>query len=191
MANIVEVRVAAFINEDWIYFSSGQIADEYFEGNNRGFTYYTENQPQLIKMAQHAVVNFGSKTVNVYNAVGPTRKKTVHRTTGAVTYTNGQTDTSRMNSSWSFTSDGTQANIWLRGASANPQVNLSPDIDWDYNVTIKNNGEVTVQGYHDGYPNHEIYKRIDSGAPVGILNFNKETLASLFPPMEHSVLITK
>ncbi|KRF39832.1 DUF3238 domain-containing protein [Paenibacillus sp. Soil787] len=190
MANIVEVRVAAFIDNDWIFFSSNSSFHYYFEGNNRGFTYYTENQPSLFKMAQHAVVNFSSKTVQVYNAVGPTRQKSVNFVTGETTYQAGQTDTSKMNSNWSFNSAGTEASIWMRGASSNPQVNLSPDIDWDYNIKVKQNGEVSVQGYHDGYPNHEIYKRVDSGTPIEIYRFNKQTVLSLAAPMEHSMNIT-
>ncbi|MCP1311353.1 DUF3238 domain-containing protein [Paenibacillus tyrfis] len=190
MANIVEVRVAAFIDDAWIHFTTNQSFHIYFEGNNRDFTYWTENQPHLFKMAQHAVVNFSNKTVNVYNAVGPTRQKTLNYITGDVTYQEGQTHTNDMNYNWSFNSDGTEARIWLRGSSENPRVNLAPTIDWDYNVTVKQNGEVTIQGYHDGYPNHEIYKRVDQGTPVEIYRFRKQTLLSLYAPMEHSITKT-
>lgn len=187
MANIVEVRVACFIDDPWILFGTDAVSGRqtWFEGNSRGFTYFTENQLSLFKMAQHVVVNFGSQTVNVYNQVGPTRKKVTESNGTVVSLTAGSTNTNSMQYTTSINSS--EANIWLRGASANPQVNLSPDIDWDYNVKVKSNGEVTVQGHHDGYPNHEIYKRIDGGSPVTILNFNKQTLASLFPPMEHSI----
>ncbi|MCM3130661.1 MULTISPECIES: DUF3238 domain-containing protein [unclassified Paenibacillus] len=56
MANIVEVRLAAFIPQAWIdYMRTSEVVVQ-FNGNNRGFTYYTENQPELSKMTQHVVV---------------------------------------------------------------------------------------------------------------------------------------
>lgn len=190
MANIVEVRVTAFINDDWILFSATPTANIYFEGNNRGFTYWTENQANLFKMAQHAVVDFQNKSIKVFNAVGPTRQMTVYNATGQITYNEGQTDTSKMDYSTSFDTYG-NAKIWLKGSSENPRVNLAPTIDWDYYVTVTPTGQVTITGKHDGYPNHEIYKRVNSGTPVEMYRFNKQTIASLYDPMEHSVSVVK
>jgi len=188
MANLVEVRVTAFIPDQWIYFSSNDYGQTHFEGNNRTFTYFTENQSKLYKMAQHVVVNFTNQTVKVFNDVGPTRERFTS-ILGKETFKEGQTDTKKM--SYTTTINSNQATIYLRGAASNPNVNLAPDIDWEYNITVTKNGQVTVVGAHDGYPNHEMYKRVDQGTPVSIFQFNKQTLASLVAPMEHSVNISK
>lgn len=46
-------------------------------------------------------------------------------------------------------------------------------------------------GRHDGFPAHEIYKRIDNATAIRIYNHDPrltgETPLSLFDPMEHEV----
>lgn len=193
MADSVIVRTTAFIDDAWILYKvsgypNAEITE--FEGNNRSFTYYTENQTKLFKMAQHAVVNFKNNTVNVYSDVGPTRKRVTTNNGATVTYTEGQTHNNDMTYSYSFNSDKTVATINLRGKSSNPLVGLAPDIDWEYTVTVNKNGTVKVVGKHDGYPCHEIYKRVDSNAPVTLHTLNKQTILSLGPPMEIDVNVT-
>lgn len=192
MANIVEVRTTAFIDNDWLYFGTGAngITSYYYEGNNRSFTYYTLNDNSKFKMCHHVVVDFSAGTVKVFKDVGPTRMKETLTATGeAIGYTDGQASDEKM--SHSYTINANEATIYLRGASANPLVKLSPDIDWEYNVKVKKDGTVTVTGYHDGFPCHEIWKRVDNGTPVALHKFNKQTVASLYPPMEINVNVTK
>jgi hypothetical protein len=53
------------------------------------------------------------------------------------------------------------ASVQIWGGSANPLVNPSPDIDWNYTITISNptvsSATVTINGSHDCFPAHEVY----------------------------------
>ncbi|MEK3877858.1 DUF3238 domain-containing protein [Paenibacillus sp. FSL M7-0420] len=191
MANIVEVRTTAFIDDAWYLYGYGAngVTTLYFEGNNRGFNYFTLDDNSKFKMCHHIAVDFGANTVKVFKDVGPTRSKEVLSATGQVVkYTSGQTHSNDM--SHSYTISATEANIYLRGAAANPLVNFAPDIDWEYNVKVKKDGTVTVTGKHDGFPCHEIWKRVDNATPVALHLFTKQTHYSLAPPMEINVNAT-
>ena len=75
--------------------------------------------------------------------------------------------------------------ITCTGVGTYPFSAFAPAIDWEYEITLVfgNNGyDYTITGCHDGFPNHEVYL---SGNNV--LEFYKETFASLFPPCEINV----
>ncbi|MFD1957535.1 DUF3238 domain-containing protein [Paenibacillus thailandensis] len=191
MANIVEVRFAAFIPQAWIEFMRTTEVIIQYNGNNREFTYYTENQPEKSKMVQHIVCDFSQKAIKHYKSTGPTIERTIDIDTGEVLrefYDHAGTEGLTI-SDTSISS--TQASFKIRASVANPLNTDAPAIDWEYTVTVTSSGKVTVVGQHDGYPAHEIYKRVDSGTPVLIYKHDPrttgETVASLFPPMEHSV----
>ncbi|WP_054955285.1 DUF3238 domain-containing protein [Paenibacillus dakarensis] len=191
MASIVEVRLAAFIPQAWIdYMRTSEVVVQ-FNGNNREFTYYTENQPELSKMTQHVVVDFNKKEIKHFKSVGSTIERTVDLETGEVLrqFTGHASSDGLTISNQSISS--TSATFKLRASAANPLVSSAPAIDWEYTITVTNTGKVTVNGTHDGYPAHEIYKRVDYGTPTRIYTHDPrvtgETPASLAPPMEHSV----
>ncbi|MCP3774860.1 DUF3238 domain-containing protein [Paenibacillus sp. MZ04-78.2] len=192
MANIMELRVAAFINEDWIHSHTDPYYHYFFEGNNRDFTYWTENDNKLIKQVQHIVINWNTSLINVYKAVGPTRMKTLDWRTGTETIQSFPL-TSDQNITYNNTVlTPTSASLYIRGSSNNPAIPGSPPIDWEYNISVdRNSGQVTFIGQHDGYPNHEIYKRIDGETPVELYRFYKKTLGHLFDPMDINVNFTK
>ncbi|WP_312855541.1 DUF3238 domain-containing protein [Litoribacterium kuwaitense] len=183
---MVELR-AAFIPQGWIvYFRTSEVII-YYNGNNREFTYYTENQPEKSKMVQHIICNFENQTLRHFRSTGPTIERTVDRDTGEVLQeiedhapTSGLTIADeRINSN--------SASFYLRGHAGNPLNTDAPAIDWEYTVDVNSSGIVTLDGRHDGYPAHEIYKRLDNGAPVELYRHDPrvsgEGPESLFPPM--------
>lgn len=191
MANIVEVRFAAFIPQAWIEFMRTSKVIIQYNGNNREFTYSTENQPELSKMAQHVVVDFGNKEIKHFKSTGSTIERTIDISTGKVLreFSGHAPSTGLTISNQKISS--TSASFTLQGSAANPLNTDAPAIDWEYNVTVDNKGKVTVKGNHDGFPAHEIYKRVDKGTPVTIYTHDPrvtgDTPISLFPPMERSV----
>ncbi|MCG7408570.1 DUF3238 domain-containing protein [Paenibacillus sp. ACRRX] len=190
MANIVVLRVAAFIPQDWILFWSTSAVDVYYNGNNREFTYYTENQPSLSKMVQHIVVDFKNKVITPYKSVGPTTEKTVSKKGEATRYAHKQAGDEGLTFSQKSISSSS-ASFSIRASTGNPLFTDAPNIDWKYDVTVKSDGTVTVVGEHDGYPAHEIYKRVDNGTPVKIYTHDPrktgDTPLSLGGDMEYKV----
>ncbi|MBJ6360746.1 DUF3238 domain-containing protein [Paenibacillus sp. GCM10012307] len=191
MANIVTLRFAAFIPQAWIEYMRTTAVIIQYNGNNREFTYYTENQPELSKIVQHIVCDFGNKEIKYFKSTGSTTERTLDIKTGEVlrtAYGHASTEGLTMSNA-SITS--TSATFKLRASVGNPLNTDAPAIDWDYTVTVGSDGKVTVNGNHDGYPAHEIYKRINSGTPVAIYKHDPretgDTILSLFPPMEKSV----
>lgn len=191
MANIVELRFAAFIPQAWIEYMRTTAVIIQYNGNNREFTYNTENQPELSKIVQHIVCDFGNKEIKHFKSTGSTTERTIDIKTGEVLRTandHAGTDGLTMSSA-SITS--TSATFKLKASVANPLNTDAPAIDWEYTVTVGSDGKVTVNGTHDGFPAYEIYKRINSGTPVTIYQHDPrvtgDTILSLFPPMEKSV----
>ncbi|MGG4034927.1 DUF3238 domain-containing protein [Paenibacillus cisolokensis] len=175
MANIVEVRTTAFIPDDWIEFMRTTEVRILYKGNNRGFTYYTENQPDLWKLAQHLVVNFAEGSVKHYPGVGPTVERTVDIDTGEVIRPDitGQASSDGIQMNYvAWASDKSYVNIHVKAAVNIPTFNPSPNIDWEYDFWVYRDGRVRVLGKHDAYPAHEIYKRVDSGTPVTLHQYD-------------------
>jgi len=193
MANIVELRVAAFIPEEWLLVTADPYNNYYGEGNNRDFTYWTENQNKLFKMAQHIVINWNTSTIDVYKAVGPTRTKIENRATGKE-YIKEYPLTSDKDITYKNTVlTPTTASLYIKGSAGNSALpELSPAIDWEYNISVdRKTGRVSFNGRHDGFPNHEIYKRIDKGTPVELYRFYKKTPGHLVDPMDVEVNFSK
>ncbi|NKI20381.1 DUF3238 domain-containing protein [Paenibacillus dendritiformis] len=191
MAHLVEIRFAAFIPEAWIEHKRTANAIIQFNGNNRSFTYFTEEQPELSKMAQHIVVDFDNREIKHFGSTGPTIQRTIDINSGEVLQEvfGHASDSGLTISNESISS--TSASFSIQGSAANP---LNPDaspLDWEYDVTVDHTGKVTVKGRHDGFPAHEIYKRADKGNPVTIYTHDPrvtgDTPLSLFPPMERIV----
>ncbi|MCM3131015.1 DUF3238 domain-containing protein, partial [Paenibacillus sp. MER 78] len=137
------------------------------------------------------LVDFNNKEIKHFKSVGSTTERTVDIETGEVLrqFTGHASSAGLTISNQSISS--TSATFKLRASAANPLVSSAPTIDWEYTITVTNTGKVTVNGAHDGYPAHEIYKRVDYGTPTRIYTHDPrvtgETPASLAPPMEHSV----
>lgn len=87
----------------------------------------------------------------------------------------------------------TTASLYIKGSAGNSALpELSPAIDWEYNISVdRKTGRVSFNGRHDGFPNHEIYKRIDKGTPVELYRFYKKTLGHLVDPMDAEVNFSK
>ncbi|GAB6991813.1 DUF3238 domain-containing protein [Paenibacillus pini] len=175
MANNVSVRITAFIPDEWITFMQTSAVKILYKGNNRGFKYETENEPDKWKLCSHINVNFLAKTVTHYAGVGPTTERTVDIKTNEILRPDitGQasSDGVRMTSS-SFQANGDYADFTLKAAVNIPTFNPSPDIDWEYNVRVYKTGKVTVTGKHDAYPAHEVWKKVDSSTPVSLHTYN-------------------
>ena len=174
MANIVTVRTTAFIPEDWIQFMQTTEVEILYNGNNRGFNYFTENNAHLWKLAQHLVVDFPNGSVRHYKGVGPTTERTVDKDTGEVLReVSGQApDTGIQMNYVAWASDKSYVNIHVKAAVNIPTFNPSPNIDWEYDFWVYKDGRVRVLGKHDAYPAHEIWKRVDSGTPVSIHQYD-------------------
>ncbi|MFD2115129.1 DUF3238 domain-containing protein [Paenibacillus yanchengensis] len=168
MANVVEVRLAAFIPQSWVTMYSTSKVLVQFNGNNREFTYFTVDQPELSKMVQHVAVNFNKKEIKHFKSIGSTIERTVDKVTGEVLreFTDTASDAGLVISNQSISN--TSASFKLRGSAGNPLLSFADPIDWEYTVTVTNQGKVTVVGKHDGFPAHEIWKRVDNGTPVNI-----------------------
>ncbi|CAH8717406.1 DUF3238 domain-containing protein [Paenibacillus thiaminolyticus] len=191
MAHIVEIRFAAFIPEAWIEHKRTASALIQFNGNNRSFTYFTEDQPELSKMAQHIVVDFEKTKIKHFRSTGPTIERTVELSSGNVLREvfGHASDSGLTISNESISS--TSASFFIQGSAANPLNADASPLDWEYDVTVDTTGKVTVKGRHDGFPAHEIYKRVDKGEPVTIYTHDPrvtgDTPLSLLPPMERIV----
>ncbi|WP_373863984.1 DUF3238 domain-containing protein [Paenibacillus agaridevorans] len=55
---------------------------------------------------------------------------------------------------------------------------------------MNSNGTVSVTGKHDGFPCHEIWKKVDSNVPKALYTFQKTNLSALFGDMERSVNVS-
>ncbi|MCP1311361.1 DUF3238 domain-containing protein [Paenibacillus tyrfis] len=174
MANIVEVRITAFIPDAWIQFMQTSAVEILYNGNNRGFDYYTENNDHKWKLASHLVVNFNNGSVTHYPGVGPTTERTVDKKTGQIL--REITDRASSNGiqlnykTWGPNNE--YVDIHVKAAVNIPTFNPSPDIDWEYDIRVYRDGRVKVLGKHDAYPAHEIWKRVDSGSPVSIHQYD-------------------
>ncbi|TDL57698.1 DUF3238 domain-containing protein [Paenibacillus dendritiformis] len=191
MAHLVEIRFAAFIPEAWIEHKRTENTIIQFNGNNRNFTYFTEDQPGLSKMAQHIVVDFDNREIKHFCSTGPTIQRTIDLNSGKVLQEvfGHASDSGLTISNESISS--TSASFFIQGTAANPLNADASPLDWEYDVTVDHTGKVTVKGCHDGFPAHEIYKRVDKGHPVTIYTHDPrvtgDTPLSLFPPMERIV----
>ncbi|MGG4343666.1 DUF3238 domain-containing protein [Paenibacillus lautus] len=198
MANVVQVRVTAFIPEDWIVFMQTSAVKILYNGNNRTFLWDTLNNPKLWKLCSHVNVNFTNKTINHFPGVGPTIERTVDRQTGEIIRPDitGQasTDGVKMTSS-SFASNGDYADFKLRAAVNIPTFNPSPDIDWEYSVRVYKDGRVTVTGKHDKYPAHEVWKKVDDNYPLALHRYDPndhgENVYTGLIKFTHEVNVTK
>lgn len=191
MAQLVEIRFAAFIPEAWIEHKRTANAIIQFNGNNRSFTYFTEDQPELSKMAQHIVVDFEKTEIKHFRSTGPTIERTVYLSSGKVLQeVFGHASDSGLTISNKSISN-TSASFFIQGSASNPLNADASPLDWEYDVTVDRTGKVTVKGRHDGFPAHEIYKRVDKGTPFTIYTHDPrvtgDTPLSLFPPMERIV----
>ncbi|ANY66737.1 hypothetical protein BBD42_09875 [Paenibacillus sp. BIHB 4019] len=176
MADQVAVRVTAFIPEAWIEFMRTSAVKILYKGNNRGFKYDTLNDLEAFKLCSHINVNFSNKTITHYPGVGPTVERTVDIKTGEVLRPDisGQASNDGVKCiSKSFISN--YAEIKLRAAVNIPTFNPSPDIDWEYTIRVYSDGKVSVTGTHDSYPAHEIWKKVDSSAPVSLHQYDPRT----------------
>lgn len=90
--------------------------------------------------------------------------------------------------------------VHIKGAASLPHVKPSPDIDYEYKITLHQDGNYVlyhIEGAHDGFPAYQIYigstlvhfhtpKVAEGQNPLS--PFNKgQSITSLFPPMEFDV----
>lgn len=120
MAHVVEVRFAAFIPEAWTEHKRTENTIIQFNGNNRGFTYFTEEQPELSKMAQHIVVDFEKTEIKHFRSTGSTIERTVELSSGKVLQEvfGHASDSGLTISNESISS--TSASFFIQGSAANP-----------------------------------------------------------------------
>lgn len=202
MANTVVVRVCTFIPEAWLYaysYSDGGslYCDVYYEGDNRGFDPNTASgagypNSGKFRTAQEIHVDFTTRTVTPYKNTGISHKKTVCNIGGESIE---QAQASSTCISYSNETWGTDYVSFNLGVSCtNPFEPSAPSIDYQFTVTVRNTGVVTLQGTYDGFPNYEAYKKVDGGYWQTLFQHDHvatgETIASLAAPMEHSVNVT-
>ncbi|WNX31815.1 DUF3238 domain-containing protein [Brevibacillus laterosporus] len=65
-------------------------------------------------------------------------------------------------------------------------------IDYEFKVTFKSDGTGFIEGFHDGFPNYEVY--INTSSSLGrnknaiyTYGHKNETARALFPPMDKGV----
>ncbi|MEJ8548752.1 DUF3238 domain-containing protein [Brevibacillus borstelensis] len=177
MAYQVAVRVTAFIPEKWIEFMRTSKVMILYNGNNRYFKYDTLNDKHAYKLCSHVQVDFTNKKVYHYPGVGPTIERTVDIETGEPIrpdITGQASDSGVKCTFWQFGSgpNGEHVDIILEAAVNIPTFNPSPDIDWKYNIRVFRDGKVTVQGTHDAYPAHEIWKKVDNERPLPLHTYD-------------------
>ncbi|MGD6873030.1 DUF3238 domain-containing protein [Sutcliffiella horikoshii] len=72
-------------------------------------------------------------------------------------------------------SKSNQISFKMNHASANPLTFPSPDINYEVDVTVQENGSITARGWHDLAPSHEFYISAYGSDHVGILHRENHT----------------
>lgn len=79
----------------------------------------------------------------------------------------------------------TQAFFRVTHSVGNPfWFDISPNIDYVYDLTIYKNGVTMINGSHDGYPWHEIYRYDSSWKTLYTYDASNSSPNSLLPPMD-------
>lgn len=75
------------------------------------------------------------------------------------------------------------------GAAGNPLVLGAPDIDYQIYVSVRKNGRVCITGGHDGFPNYEVWARVNYGTPENVYSYShgSNDAGALFPPMDQDI----
>lgn len=88
---------------------------------------------------------------------------------------------------------GQQVSIKMGLIASNPLVRFAPSIDLDITLNFDwPNSQVTLAGFHDGYPAFEIYMSLDGGKPIKLYQFRTSgngiwDHSKLGPPMDVTI----
>lgn len=187
MAGTTELKIMTFIPEAWIneYGQSVDYSDHgtQYKGDNRGFSVNSNNY----RTYQYFRVNLGNHfPQESYNEdVGESAKRVWDG--NSYNYTYGQESNSCLYHSYQSVS----RNNWVKYKFVvdcdNPVQVGSPNINYDFYVTFYISGQIHIEGRYDGFPNYEIYKRVDYGYWDTVLNFRHQTIASLGYPEDQPI----
>lgn len=78
-------------------------------------------------------------------------------------------------------------NVQMTLAASNPLVAFAPDVDMDISLDFDwAASQVTVRGWHDGYPAFEVYMSVNGGQPIQLYHFSPQLGDEwkLWPPMD-------
>ncbi|WP_195574121.1 DUF3238 domain-containing protein [Paenibacillus sp. 1001270B_150601_E10] len=194
MAELVKIRASVFIGHIlWLepVFDPKQQAMISYQGDARGFHPNTAHTGRS-RVEQEVTVDFVKRRIVAYADTGTTvMKKTID---GTVSYEQGKAspDTVQvLHETW--TND--QVSFLMRASARNPLRAEAPPVDYEVQVTVYPDGNVTLKGAHDGFPCFEFYKQIDFGDFETLYQHDYaatgNTPAAMAGDMEYSFELTK
>lgn len=195
------IRVTVWLPFDWIRFADTPALTTWYigDGANRGFNPDSSNY----RLAQQLNLTFNDITgrctdAYYYHNTGLSQRKTLEKnlTPPRTIISNMKASTDGLNYTVISNTDkvdeipGTHK-FKLKGSVAEPFQWYAPNIDYEYTITAHSNGLVQVKGEHDGFPNYEIFKKIDNQPWLKIYGWDGpnegKTLNNLFAPMDVTV----
>ncbi len=187
MRQRIGIRVCSFIPDDWVFFAAAPllgVRHVEFEGDDRGFTPYTEGNSRF-RTAQNWLIDFEQRKITYQGKTGITRARITWGNGHVSTHTAQAPSTCLSVSEEEWSED--EVRMRARSGCANPLVPGAPAADYDLTITVRESGQVQVQGRHDGFPAIEVYKEIDD-LFTGIYLYDPyeqgKSLLDLMPPME-------
>ncbi|WP_052516616.1 DUF3238 domain-containing protein [Paenibacillus popilliae] len=185
-----EIKIKVFIPEAKI---SNPLGPSTFDGDNRGFSY-----DGSYRIAQYIKVDLDDLDIVTNMAMTGTTCENVlkfYPTEVAPSSVETQKKCKKASADKIKLEDIRIENDILHftaiGAASNPLVALAPDIDYKIYVSVRKNGRVCVTGSHDGFPNYEVWKRVNYGTPINIYSYNHgtESAWALGPPMDKDIAV--
>ncbi|WP_268626964.1 DUF3238 domain-containing protein [Paenibacillus alvei] len=192
MARTFRVRFVTFIPQDWvnspIQLGENQFIVEY-KGDNRGFDKNTANTGRY-RTAQQVTAIFrntgaewfveaetGSTTERVTFLHGKVSENTKKASTDGITYK-------------TITAGHDFVTLGCKVHSGNPFIEevFQAHIDYDFVLTIRQDGTITLTGDHDAFPAYEVYANVDGGTYQNIYLYDPrdhgKSAIYLLPPMD-------
>lgn len=188
--SVCEIKIKAFIPEASVRNPSGPST---FDGDGRGFSY-----DGSYRMAHYIKVDLDDlEIITNMASTGQTCENVPARLVETSEYSARLAEPYRQCGQAS--ADGIKLeNIRVEnnilhftavGAASNPLVATAPDIDYRIYVSVRKNGRVCITGSHDGFPNYEVWARVNYGTPENVYSYDhgSKGLRSLFPPLDQDV----
>ncbi|WP_255149515.1 DUF3238 domain-containing protein [Halorarius halobius] len=155
MADIVTLRVATFIPDEWLDSPRGG----QFRGDGRGFTHRAVGTGRS-RVEQVVAVDFTYGDVRDEARAGRSVER-VENEDGSVSTERATADISEVvceGVEW-----GDPVTFTLSCSARNPLAEAAPPVQYDLDVSVATDGTVGVTGRHDGFPNVEVGARTDFG----------------------------
>ncbi|WP_046228177.1 DUF3238 domain-containing protein [Paenibacillus dauci] len=197
MAVTFALKIMTFIKDAWVP-SPLQILDgvsykSELKGDNRGF----QKEATSFRTAQYITMEFNNNG-GTWNST-PRTGESVERIT---TIKNGnvrerkatagtENITAKVIASSLTGGAGDYYTLSLKNATSIPLIPGAPKINYAFNLTVRKNGTITLEGEHDGFPSYEVYARVSNGGWQTIYQFNQKNLIDLFGDGDTKVNVTR